>query len=45
MECFKSAVGDIALAVNAVHDNTRNVEAMLYNAIAPYKEIIKIELK
>lgn len=45
MECFKSAVGDIALAVNAVHDNTRNVEAMLYNAVAPYKEIIKIELK
>ena len=45
MECFRSAVGDIALAVNAVHDNTRNVETMLYNAVAPYKEIIKIELK
>lgn len=45
MECFKGALGNVMFAVNATHKNTRKMENALKEAVAPYKEIIKINIQ
>ena len=45
MECFKGAFGNVMFAVNATHKNTRKMENTLKEAVAPYKEIIRINIQ
>ena len=45
MECFKGAFGNVMFAVNAMHKNTRKMENTLNKAVAPYKNMIKINIQ
>lgn len=42
MECFKGALGNVMFAVNATQKNSRKMENTLKEAVAPYKNMIKI---
>ena len=45
MECFKGALGNMMLALNTTHKNTRKMENTLNKAVAPYKNMIKINIQ
>lgn len=45
MECFKGALGNMMLAVNTTRENTRKMENTLNKAVAPYKNMIKINIQ
>lgn len=45
MECFKNALGNMMLAVNTTRENTRKMENTLNKAVAPYKNMIKINIQ
>ena len=45
MECFKGALGNMMLAVNTTHKNTRKMKNTLNKAVAPYKNMIKINIQ
>lgn len=45
MECFKGAFENMMLVVNTTHKNSRKMENTLKDAVAPYKEIIKINIQ
>lgn len=45
MECFKGALGNVMFAVNATHKNSRKMENNLNKAVAPYKNMIKINIQ
>ena len=45
MECFKNALGNMMLAVNTTRENTRKMENTLNKAVAPYKDMIRINIQ
>ena len=45
MECFKGAFENMMLVVNTTHKNTRKMENNLNKAVAPYKNMIKINIQ
>lgn len=45
VECFKGALGNMMLAVNTTRENTRKMENFFNKAVAPYKEMIKINIR
>jgi hypothetical protein len=45
MVCFKGALGNMMLVVNTTHKNTRKMENNLNKAVAPYKNMIKINIQ
>lgn len=44
MRCFKAAMGDIKIALNATEKDTREIADALNDAFLPYKKIIKINM-
>lgn len=45
MVCFKGAFENMMLVVNTTHKNTRKMENNLNKAVAPYKNMIKINIQ
>ena len=45
MECFKGAFENMMLVVNTTHKNSRKMENNLNKAVAPYKNMIKINIQ
>ena len=45
MVCFKGAFENMMLVVNKTHKNTRKMENNLNKAVAPYKNMIKINIQ
>ena len=45
MECFKGAFENMMLAVNTTRENTRKMENTLNKAVAPYKDMIRINIQ
>lgn len=45
MECFKGALENMMLVVNTTHKNSRKMENNLNKAVAPYKNMIKINIQ
>lgn len=42
MRCFKDACGNVILAINNTHGNTREIENTIREVVTPYKEMLKI---
>lgn len=45
MECFKGAFENMMLVVNTTHKNSRKMENNLNKAVAPYKNMIRINIQ
>ena len=45
MECFKGALENMMLVVNTTHKNSRKMENNLNKAVAPYKNMIRINIQ